>query len=132
GAMHAQHRAVLRAAVLPLAVTAITLRSLTQPGYLVQIDSAYGLRSVPGEWSFYSPVHLLTVLGQTLVGGATSGRIYVALALFLCGFSAMVLLRDQPWWAQGVGGLLAMLNPFVYDRLVEGQWSVLVAMAWLV
>src|SRR5207253_10812674 len=113
--MHAQHRAVLRAAVLPLAVTAITLRSLAYPGYLVQIDSAYGLRTVPGDWSFYSPVHLLTDLGQTLVGGAVTGRIYVALALFLCVFSAMVLLRDQPSSAQGAGGLLAMLNLFVYD-----------------
>ena len=129
--MHDQHRAVLRAAVLPLAVTAITLRSLAHPGYLVQIDSAYGLRTVPVDWSFYSPVRLLTVLGQTLVGGAITGRIYVCLALFLCGFSAMILLRIQPWWAQGAGGLLAMLNPFVYDRLVEGQWSIVVATAGL-
>src|SRR5438132_1576944 len=129
--MHDQHRAVLRAAVLPLAVTAITLRSLAHPGYLVQIDSAYGLRTVPGDWSFYSPVRLLTVLGQTLVGGAITGSIYVCLALFLCGFSAMLLLRTQPWWAQGAGGLLAMLNPFVYDRLVEGQWSIVVATAGL-
>ena len=129
--MHDQHRAVLRAAVLPLAVTAITLRSLAHPGYLVQIDSAYGLRTVPVDCSFYSPVRLLTVLGQTLVGGAITGRIYVCLALFLCGFSAMILLRTQPWWAQGAGGLLAMLNPFVYDRLVEGQWSIVVATAGL-
>jgi len=119
------------AAGLPLVVTAVTLRSLVEPGYLVQIDTAYGLRTVPGDWSFYAPVRLLTELGQITIGGALTGRIVVAVALFLCGFSAMILLRGQPWWAQASTGLLAMLNPFVYDRLVEGQWGVPMAIAGL-
>jgi hypothetical protein len=112
-------------------VTAVTLRALVQPGYLVQIDTAYGLRTVPGDWSFYAPVHLLIALGQITIGGALTGRIVVAVALFMCGFSAMILLRDRAWWAQASVGLLAMLNPFVYDRVVEGQWGVVMATAGL-
>jgi hypothetical protein len=129
--MSSRRRAVFLAVGLPLAVTAITLRSLAQPGFLVQIDTAFGLRTVPGDWSFYAPVRLLTELGQITIGGALTGRIVVSAALFMCGFSAMILLRDQPWWAQAPAGLLAMLNPFVYDRLVEGQWGVVIATAGL-
>jgi hypothetical protein len=60
-------------------------------------------------------------------GGAWAGRIYVFAALALCGVGAMLVLRDTPWWARFAGATLAMLNPFVYDRLVEGQWGVVVA-----
>jgi hypothetical protein len=43
----------------------------------------------------------------------------------------MVLLRSRPWFAQAGAGLLGALNPWVYERVVEGQWSVVAAGALL-
>jgi hypothetical protein len=131
-----QHRQLIespafRSVMLPSLLTVATLRSLVGTGYLVQVDDAFGPKAAPLDWSFYTPVQLAVNSLQLLVGGETAGRIYVIAALFLCGFSAMLLLRERPWWAQCTGGLLAMLNPFVYDRLVEGQWGVVVATAGL-
>src|ERR1700732_4135352 len=122
---------ILRGIALPLVVTAVTLRSLGAPGYLVQVDATFGPRPDPLTWTFYAPVELVLRLLQLIGGGQLAGRAYVAAALFDCGFAAMVLLRDMPWWAQSAGGLLAILNPFVYDRLVEGQWGVVMATAGL-
>jgi hypothetical protein len=68
---------------------------------------------------------------QHLIGGQGAGRVYVFGALFLCGFAAMTLLSHHSWWIQCTAGVLAMLNPFVYDRLVEGQWGVVAATAGL-
>ena len=121
----------LRTVAVPGLVSAITLRSLVMPGYLVQVDSAFGPRSAPVPWSLYGPVQLLSNLFHGWFGGEIAGRIYVFGALFVCGVAAMVLLRGMSWWIQVSMGILAMLNPFVYDRLVEGQWGVVVAAAGL-
>jgi hypothetical protein len=43
----------------------------------------------------------------------------------------MVLLRHSRWFAQTAAGVLGLLNPWVYDRFVEGQWGVLNAAAGL-
>ncbi len=79
----------------------------------------------------YTPVQLVFNALQHLIGGQGAGRVYVFGALFLCGFAAMTLLSDHAWWVQCTVGVLAMLNPFVYDRLVEGQWGVVAATAGL-
>ncbi|HEV7677231.1 MAG TPA: hypothetical protein VGQ42_01525 [Candidatus Dormibacteraeota bacterium] len=54
----------------------------------------------------------------------TAGKLCLALALFLVGFGAMLVTRRLPWYAQCGAGLLAVLNPWVFDRLSEGQWGV--------
>ncbi|MGC2192718.1 MAG: hypothetical protein WA751_10335 [Candidatus Dormiibacterota bacterium] len=47
----------------------------------------------------------------------------------------MVFLRNRSWAAQLIGGALATLNPWVFGRLVEGQWGVVgavgVVFLWL-
>ncbi|MBV8193910.1 MAG: hypothetical protein JOY80_00125 [Candidatus Dormibacteraeota bacterium] len=120
-----------RAVALPLLVVAASLRSLGADGYLIQVDSAFGPRIATSHVSFYAPVQLLVDALQVVFGGQWAGRFYAAGTLFLVGFAAMVLLRRLPWYAQMCGGLLAMLNPFVYDRLVGGQWGVVGAIAGL-
>jgi hypothetical protein len=52
---------------------------------------------------------------------------YAVGALFFAGFAPMVLFRRAPWYAQSAAGVLGALNPWVYDRMVEGQWGVVVA-----
>jgi hypothetical protein len=66
-----------------------------------------------------------------VLGGELTGRLYAAGALFLAGFAPMVLLRRARWYARCVAGVLGILNPWVYDRMVEGQWGVVVAAAGL-
>ena len=79
------------------------------------------------SWSFFTPTELLVNAGIRVLGGTVTGALCVGGSLFLCGFGAMLLLRHTPWWAQSAAGLLAMLNPWVFDRVVEGQWGVVAA-----
>jgi hypothetical protein len=66
-----------------------------------------------------------------VLGGEIVGKIFAVGTLFLAGFGPMVLFRRAPWYAQSAAGFLGALNPWVYDRMVEGQWSVVVAGAGL-
>lgn len=111
--------ALVRAVLLPLSITIWCLHSLFGPGYVLQIDAVFGPR-MPLSLSVSAPL----VLVAHIVGGYWAGRLFLGLALFLCGFGPMVLLRRLTWLAQVPAGLLGMLNPFVYDRMVEGQFGV--------
>ena len=110
----------VRAVLLPLALTLWCLHSLFAPGYVLQIDAVFGPRMPLSLSGVGAPLTLLA----HLLGGYWSGRLYVGLGVFLCGFGPMVLLRRLTWVAQVPAGLLGALNPFVYDRVVEGQWGV--------
>lgn len=116
---------------LPLALSLVCLRSFTRPGYLLQVDIVFGPRPGPVAAGFYAPVALLQNAAVELLGGQAAGRLYAAGALFIAGFAPMVLLRRAPWYARCFAGILGALNPWVYDRMVEGQWSVVVGGAGL-
>jgi hypothetical protein len=119
------------AVALPLAVAVVCLRSFTSGGYLLQVDIVFGPRHSPVPSGFGAPVALLQAAGVELLGGEITGRMYAAGALFLAGFAPMVLLRRAPWYARSAGALIGALNPWVYDRMVDGQWGVVVAAAGL-
>ncbi len=121
----------LRAIVLSTIVAGLCLNTLTRSGYLLLLDNATGPRVPPRVWDFSTPFALLQELGVRTIGGGATARLYLFATLFLCGFAPMVLLRGLPWFAQVPAGLLGALNPWVYDRLVEGQWSVVAAAALL-
>ena len=120
-----------RSILLPLALAVVCLRSLLQDGYLLQVDAVFGPRAAPIGRGFGAPVGLLQAAGVELVGGAWTGRLWALATLFLAGFAPMVVLRHAKWFAQAAAGVLGMLNPWVYDRFVEGQWGVLNAAAGL-
>lgn len=110
--------------VLGAAVAAVCLRSLVHHGYLLQVDAVYGpVRPAP-TWGFYAPVLLTEDVLSRSLGAAAVGDMYVVAALFVCTAGPMILLREKPWFAQCAAGLLGGLNPWVYDRVVEGQWGV--------
>ena len=92
-----------------------------QDGYLLQVDAVFGPRAAPIGSGFGAPVGLLQAAGVELLGGAWTGRLWAVGSLFLAGFAPMVLLRRSRWFAQAAAGVLAVLNPWVYDRFVEGQ-----------
>ncbi|MGH7666711.1 MAG: hypothetical protein ACREN1_05300 [Candidatus Dormibacteria bacterium] len=116
---------------MPVATVLVSLHSLSAPGYLIQVDDVFGPHAPAIAWGFSAPIELI----DNLLGGAVAGRLWVAGALFLCGFGPMVFLRDRHWTAQVFAGILAALNPWVFGRLVEGQWGVAaavgVAFLWL-
>lgn len=116
---------------LPAALTALVLRSLFDAGYVLQVDSAFGPRADGFRWAFDGPVALLVYAGDQLLGGDITGKLCIALSLFLCGFGAMLATGRLPWWARGAATLLATLNPWVYDRLADGQWGVVAAAGFL-
>jgi len=107
------------------------LRSFAQPGYLLQVDIVFGPRAAPVEAGFGAPLALVQSAAVDLLGGDVAGRLYAAGALFLTGFGPMVLLRRAVWYARCLAGLIGVLNPWVYDRMVEGQWTVVAGGAGL-
>jgi hypothetical protein len=119
------------AVALPLAIALVCLRSLTGGGYLLQVDIVFGPRPGPVPAGLGAPVALVQAAGVELLGGEVTGRLYAVGALFLAGFAPMVLLRRAPWYARCAGAFIGALNPWVYDRMVEGQWGVVVAAAGL-
>ncbi|MFZ0169241.1 MAG: hypothetical protein WAL64_07445 [Candidatus Dormiibacterota bacterium] len=117
----------VRAVALPAALTIWCLHPLSLPGFLLQVDAVFGPRAPLSLEGVGAPLVLL----NHLLGGAVAGRIFVAGTIFLCGFGPMVLLRHRSWVAQIPAGLLGALNPWVYDRLIEGQWGVAAALGVL-
>jgi hypothetical protein len=110
--------------VVPAVITAWCLHSLSLPGYIVQVDSVFGPHTPSPAWGFTAPLQLVSYM----VGGAAAGRLWIAAALYLCGFGPMVLFRRRHWLVQVFAGALSSLNPLVYGRLVEGQWGVAAAL----
>ncbi len=114
---------LVRAVALPAAITGWSLHSLALPGYVLQVDAVFGPREPLSLAGFGAPISLIV----HLLGGVLAGRLLLGGTLFLCGFGPMFLLRHRVWLAQVPAGLLGALNPWVYDRLVEGQWGVAAA-----
>lgn len=113
------------AIALSLGLTALVARSTFRSGYLLQVDAAFGPKAPPYIGGFYAPIWALEKLSVIVFGGAVTGRLYLYGVLFFAALLPMALLRSQPWWAQLFAGLLGILNPFTYDRVVEGQWTVI-------
>jgi hypothetical protein len=118
--------------LLAIDIAVVVLRSIGRSGYLIQLDTAFGPRALDIHWSLYTPVAAVQSVSVHLFGGAATGRAYALIALALPGIGAAVLLRRFPWYAAATGIVLAQLNPFVYERMVEGQWAVVVAIGFLV
>lgn len=77
---------------------------------------------------------VVALLGAALPAAVVQ-RIVLFGALFLLSIGAARLLRERPLIAQLAGATFAVWNPFVAERLVLGQWPVLLALAgfpWLI
>ncbi|MFC8526378.1 hypothetical protein [Nocardia sp. NPDC057227] len=135
----------LSAAVVPAysaVLTLLILAPLLAPGHLLLrdavstprsylTDAALGLgdaapRAVPQDAA-------LAVLSTTLDGGLVVKAILL-LALCSAGLGAAVLARrllDAPLSAQLVAVTVAIWNPYVAERLLQGHWSLLTGYAAL-
>jgi len=123
--------ALVRSVALPLVLSLLCLSSVFRDGYFLQVDIVFGPRPgsvVPG---FGAPITWLQAGAVDIFGGEVTGKVYAVGTLLLAGFAPMVLFLRAPWYAQCAAGVLGALNPWVYDRMSEGQWGVVIAGAGL-
>lgn len=81
------------------------------------------------------PSDAVAALAGSVVPGALVQRLFLLGALFLLALGVARLLRQRPLAAQLAGATFAVWNPYVAERLVLGQWPVLMAVAafpWLI
>ncbi|MGI5222418.1 hypothetical protein [Nocardia sp. CA-290969] len=142
GAQRAGRRTRWLSAGYSLLLTLLITAPLLRPGYLLLrdavstprsylTDTALGLgdaapRAVPQD-------ALLAALSAVVDGGVVVKAILFA-ALWAAGYGAAVLARDllrAPLAAQLVATTLAVWNPYVAERLLQGHWSLLTAYAAL-
>ena len=101
------------------------------PATLLQVDIVFGPRPGPVTQGVSAPASALQWAAVHVLGGELTGKVYAVGTLFLAGFAPMVLFRRAHWYTQTAAGFLGVMNPFVYDRLVDGQWYVVIAAAGL-
>lgn len=141
------HREHLRRAIVPSWAALLALAvcaPLLAKGYVLSYDMVWvpdldldraeiwGLgsalpRAVPSD-------AVVGLLGS-VIPAAVVQRIVLLGALFMLAVGAARLLRDRPLAAQLAGATFAVWNPFIAERLVLGQWPLLIATAalpWLV
>ncbi len=68
-----------------------------------------------------------------LLSGGIIQKIFLASIFFLVGFGMFHFLRmnNIGRWGSYFGGILYLFNPFVYSRILTGQWSIIAGYALL-
>lgn len=137
----------LQRAVLPAWSAGLALAvclPLFARGYVLSYDMVWVPRldlHRPEMWGLGSglpravPSDAVVALLGSVIPAAVVQRVVLFAALFLVSVGTARLLRDRPLVAQLAGATFAVWNPFVAERLVLGQWPVLLAyagMPWLV
>lgn len=120
-----------------LALALLVAAPLLRPGYLLVrdavstprsylSDSALGLSSAPRA----TPQDFAVALASHVVDGGVVVRALLILGLWLAGWGAAVLvsavLPEAGVGGQLVASTLAIWNPYVAERLLQGHWSLLV------
>ena len=114
----------LAAPICALLLALLVCRSTLGAGDILQVDTVWGPLPPSIEGGFYAPVSLLQWVGSNLIGTVGFSRVYVIGVVWLCAFGPMVVLRRERWWVWLVAGGFGALNPWVYERLADGQWTI--------
>ena len=113
-------------------------------GYVLSYDMVWVPRldlDRPELWGLGSglpravPSDAIAALLGAAIPAALVQRLVLFAALFLLALGTARLLRERPLVAQLAAATLAVWNPFVAERLVLGQWPLLLACAafpWLI
>ncbi|MFR9750461.1 hypothetical protein ACL02S_05435 [Nocardia sp. 004] len=115
---------------------------LLRPGYLLLRDAVSTPRSYPTDSALglgdaaprAVPQDALLALGSTIVDGGLLVKTILVLALWAAAYGAAVLAREllrAPIGAQLVAATVALWNPYVAERLLQGHWSLLAGYAAL-
>jgi hypothetical protein len=120
--------------VLSLAVTA----PLLAPGYLLLRDAVSTPRSYLSDAALglseaaprALPQDFAVALASTVIDGGIVVKLLLIVGLWLAGWGAArlaaVVLSDSGVAGQCVAATLAIWNPYVAERLLQGHWSLLV------
>jgi len=134
-ARQALHRCVLPGYALVLAL--LVVAPLLRPGYLLLrdavstprsylSDTALGLTSAPRA----TPQDFAVALASQVIDGGVVVKALLVVALWLAGWGAARLVATALPCAgapgQFVATTLAIWNPYVAERLLQGHWSLLV------
>jgi hypothetical protein len=113
-------------------------------GYVLSYDMVWVPRldlDRPEIWGLGSglpravPSDAITALLGAALPAAIVQRLVLFAALFLLAVGTARLVRERPLLAQLAAATLAVWNPYVAERLVLGQWPLLLALAafpWLI
>jgi hypothetical protein len=132
-------RAPAAAALTGLGLGALALGPGLRPGYLLAYDmvfvpaprfsaTMFGLtgtlpRAVPSD-------AVVTALGQVLPADLVQKSVLLAIFVLACSGAAR-LLAGEPWPARIAAGVFYTWNPYVAERLLIGQWALLLGYAGL-
>jgi hypothetical protein len=119
--------------LLALAVMA----PLLTPGFVLTMDMVFTPalhmpNHVDNTWLFYSALHILNVV----IPADVLEKTVLLCAFLLSGIGAhrlLAALRSERHWNMAIcaGSVFYQINPFVYDRLMAGQYGVLLGYALL-
>jgi hypothetical protein len=121
----------------PLLRPGLVLSLDLSPSLSARLPTAYhGLAQTPNEGSLGRlPIDLIYALLGRLHVIAVSQKALLVAIVALAGLGMHRLLADRSPAAATFGGTLYAINPFVVDRLLGGQWLLLLSYAllpWLV
>lgn len=134
------------AAVYSAALALLVVGPLLGPGYLLLRDAVSTPRSYPTESALglgdaaprAVPQDGLLAAVSTVVDGGIVVKAILVAALWAAGYGAAVLTREllgARLAAQLVAVTVAVWNPYVAERLLQGHWSLLTgyaALPWIV
>lgn len=126
----------------------IILLPLFLPGYILTLDMVFTPHMPwPSELTSTYPLDIVLCLLSYILPGDVLQKILLFVILWLSGMGMYLVVRDvtldstQKRWlevdasswqlAAYVAGLLYVINPFMYARLMAGQWWVLLGYALL-
>jgi hypothetical protein len=115
------------AGCLSILLALLCCRSVVRGGDILQVDTVWGPRPPGLEGGFYAPISLLQHVSSLALGTVATSRIYVIGAVALCAYGPMLVLRSERWWVRVLAGCIGAFNPWVYERLADGQWTVVAA-----
>lgn len=125
-----------------LLLTLLITAPLLRPGYLLLRDAVSTPRSYPTDAALglgdaaprAVPQDALLAALSVIVDGGVVVEAILLTALWAAGYGAAVLTRDllrAPLAAQLVATTLAVWNPYIAERLLQGHWSLLTGYAAL-
>ncbi|HVQ44199.1 MAG TPA: hypothetical protein VMT30_04515 [Candidatus Saccharimonadia bacterium] len=120
-----------------LGLALIVLGPLLLPGYVLTVDLSWGPHMAASDMlSNTAPLWwLIRALSVVLPGWVVEKLVLVGLPVLTGVGMWRLAARRSPGWSAYAAGLMYVVNPFTYERLMAGQWLVLAGYAllpWLV
>jgi hypothetical protein len=116
----------------------VTLPLFSERGFVLLLDWT-PVPKAPFPQEFNNPSFLYDLFFwffNLLLPGGLLQKIFITSALFFAGsgiyfFLTRLRIVQQPEWAAYFAGILYMFNPYVYSRVLVGQWLLIMALGLL-